>query len=86
MVDILEACIHYKEFGTLGCLIVGVVILEPSCPASHFLPRVVMHILTFREYLQAMIHLGTVEVFMYPAYQCLPFGMVRRAVGVPLLP
>ena len=86
MVDIWEACIHYDEVGTLGSLIVGVVILEPSCPASNFLPRVVMHILTFREYLQAMIHLGTVEVFMYPTNQYLPFGMVRRAVGVPLLP
>ena len=86
MVDIWEACIHYDEVGTLGCLIVGVVILDPSCPASHFFPRVVMRIFTFRESLQAMIHLGTVEVFMYPANQYLPCGKVRLAVGVPLLP
>ena len=85
MVDIWKASSHDDEVGTLGPLSVGVVIFYPRCPASHLFPRVLICMETFSESLQNMIQLGTVEMFMYPANQYNPYGIVRRAADMPLL-
>ena len=85
MVDIWDASSHDDVVGTLGWFIVGVVISGTSFTVSHFFPRVLIQISTFRVALQILLHLGTVVMFMYPANKYLPFGMVRRGAGVPLI-
>ena len=67
MVDIWEASSHDYEVSTLGRLIVGVMILDPSFPASHCFPRVIIIMAEFMEDLLPMLHLDTLEVVMYPA-------------------
>ena len=86
MVDIWETSSNDDEVVKLGWLIVGVVILEPSFPASNLFPRVVIHMATLRVSPQPILLLSTVEVFIYPSNQYLPRGMVLGTTGVPLLP
>ena len=61
-------------------------ILDPRFPSNHLVPKVVIRTATFRADLQPIVHLGTVEVAMYPANKYLTCGMFRHATGVGLLP
>ena len=85
MVDFWEDSSNDDEVGTSGFLIVGVVILYPSCASIHFLPRSVMCMDTFNTHIYSLLHLGNVEMVMYHDNQHIPYVMIRRATGIPLL-
>ena len=80
MVYSWEAYTHDDEVVTLGWFIFGVVILDTSCPVIHFFPRLVMRMVTCRESFHTMIHLGTVEVVLYPSNQYIPCGIIFMEV------
>ena len=72
MLGIWEASIHDDEVCTLDFLIVLLVIFDPSCPARNLFPRVSMNMETFRAAIHPILHLGTVEVVIYPSNKYLP--------------
>ena len=60
MVYIWKGSSHDDKVGTLGRLVFGVVVLEPSCTDRNFFPRVATCTSTLKVNLHPIIHLGTV--------------------------